>query len=306
MDEKGRLDLRDIVGRWSRSIERCAGAEVGQAHRQLIDHATAIAESDGSHTAGRGGVRAQELERGHPVLHHHVPVHLALHRATVVIVSGIPAERGQRVRTQRDEVGRREASYDVLDVRIQATVFVDDQHRRLGPRGPFRHGHVTAHGSGTVGGVVFDVLGLNALVRLRDLSGPRVLRLQRIEHRHRCGTAPDHLRGAFQEAASIDEPVYVPIEQRQHLFWEITRLLSFSHFLPPRGLGVPTALLSPAGVIIRCVDSAAQAVSVTAVTAHGRASIRLRCNRPARGGPKAFCSLSDRPRRLPPCQGKSA
>jgi hypothetical protein len=60
-------------------------------------------------------------------------VELRLHRPAIVVVSRIAAERRQAVRRKREEPLHRDPPRHVLDVRIQAPVFMDHEHRRPRP-----------------------------------------------------------------------------------------------------------------------------------------------------------------------------
>ena len=71
-------------------------------------------------------------------------VELGLHRAPVVVVARIAAERRQAVGREREEALHRRAPRHVLDVRIQAAVLVDHQHRRQRPVARRLH-QVAAH-----------------------------------------------------------------------------------------------------------------------------------------------------------------
>src|SRR3546814_2630372 len=55
---------------------------------------------------------------------------MADHLARLVLVGGRAAGRRQEVDSQGDETLQRHAPDDVLDVRVEAAVLVDDQHRR--------------------------------------------------------------------------------------------------------------------------------------------------------------------------------
>ena len=59
-----------------------------------------------------------------------VLVELGLERATVVVVTGIAADRKQSIRCQGKETFNRAAPCHVLDVGIEAAIFVHHQHRR--------------------------------------------------------------------------------------------------------------------------------------------------------------------------------
>src|SRR5665213_4334719 len=59
-------------------------------------------------------------------------------------IARVSAQRVQRTRCERDEVVEREAPRDVLDVRVEPAVLVDDQHRRQLARHLRRPRHVGA------------------------------------------------------------------------------------------------------------------------------------------------------------------
>ena len=142
-------------------------------------------------------------------------IELREHLAGLVFVAGIAAEREQRVRRERDEVVERQAARDVLDVRVQPAVLVDDEDRRQLAGGLGRPHEVAAHLAVALRRVVLDVLHLDArVVGLDDLRLGE-LRAELIEQ-HRGGHAADGvLGGLVEEAAAVERAVDVGVEQNR-------------------------------------------------------------------------------------------
>ena len=169
----------------------------------------------------------QQLRRGNEVLPDLGLVQLAEQFARLVFVTGISAEREQRIRRERHEVVEREPTGDVFDVRIEAAVLVDDQHRRQLAGGIRGTREIAARLAGPLRRIELEVFGLQPLVVLRHdlrLGEPGV---QGIEQ-HGGGHAADReLRGAIEKAAAVDVAVHVGVEQDQQVLVEVFCGLAF-------------------------------------------------------------------------------
>ena len=153
-------------------------------------------------------------------------VELGEQLARLVLVARIAAERRQRVGREGHEALERDATSDVLDVRIQPAVLV--HHQDAGELAGGRGGpdQVATHLPLAPGRRVLDHAGLEALVVLRDLLGLGEARAERIEE-HRGGHAADGVLGrALEEAAAVDVAVHVLVEEVQEFLVEIGRGLA--------------------------------------------------------------------------------
>src|SRR5690606_41996553 len=98
-------------------------------------HPAAPAETDGPQLAVRQLMRLQEPRAVDHVLPQLALIECCLHRASIVVVTGIASDRCQTVGRKRKEPGDRGAPRDVFDVRIEPAVFVNDEHRGKWPGG---------------------------------------------------------------------------------------------------------------------------------------------------------------------------
>ena len=76
------------------------------------------------------------LEGGEEVLGQLGPIQLLLHGAAIVVIAGIAAERGQAIRGERHEACLRDPARDVLDIGVEAAIFVHDDNPGVGPAAP--------------------------------------------------------------------------------------------------------------------------------------------------------------------------
>ena len=111
------------------AVERHRGRQIGsQPDGQGIGDAAAVTETGDADLARAVGARFQPHRGGHEILGHLLAVDLAEHLAAFVVVTGKAAQRGEPVRRKRHEVREGEPPRDVLDMRIQAAIFVDDDN----------------------------------------------------------------------------------------------------------------------------------------------------------------------------------
>ena len=94
LDHEGRLYGGHVLRGRGRPVERHTRAQIRKADGELIHHSAAVAEPDGPDSPGGRLVVTEEPERGHPVLHHRVPVELPLHHPALVVVAGIATQGG--------------------------------------------------------------------------------------------------------------------------------------------------------------------------------------------------------------------
>ena len=142
-------------------------------------------------------------------------------------IAGIAAERRERVRREGHEVGQRESSRDVLDVRVEATIFVDDDNAgqfARGVRGPRK---ISTHGSRALRRRVGQKFGLDASVVLGDLLAESKVRPQAFQHRRGGETADSILAGTIEKIAAVEPTVDITIEQLENFGRKIGGLHSF-------------------------------------------------------------------------------
>ena len=155
-------------------------------------------------------------------------------RAGGVFVAGVTADRQQGVGREGKVARQRHAPGHVLDVRIQAAVFVDHQHKRQRPgfsggADQVAAGLAVAHGR-------FEARAAGRQPRIVgfDLPGLDELRGQRRQQPGGPGDAGGKTSGGLQEAATVQLPVHVAVEQLQHFGMEILRGLAAHGRLPGR------------------------------------------------------------------------
>ena len=119
----------------------------------------------GKHNEANGeGNRLEPVGGSQKVLAGFGLVDLGEKLACLVLITRVAAEREQRIRRKGDEAIERQTTGDVLDVRVQAAVFMDDQHSRQLSFGIGRLYKVTAHRAVTLGRRQFNEAGLDSRV----------------------------------------------------------------------------------------------------------------------------------------------
>ncbi len=168
----------------------------------------------------------QKPRRGHPILGQFVPVELRLHLASRVVVAWIAAERGEAVRSERHVSGETGAPRDVLDVRVESAVLVNDHDAGKLTARPRGTGGVGLDLAVAFGGVVLHVFRLQAVIVLRDLLGLGVFRAQSLEKRRRGHTGGRVRLGPIEELAAVERAVNVAVEEIEKPRMEIARFQS--------------------------------------------------------------------------------
>src|SRR5262245_28421900 len=131
LKHEGSLDLRGVIRARLPAVEGDSRVQLGsEPYRELVDDAATKAEADGSQFAVRFWTRFQPFGGRDEVFRHLRTVDVSECRGTLLIVSWIPSDRGQPVGRERHEVGDAETPRDIFDVRIEAPVLVNDEHRR--------------------------------------------------------------------------------------------------------------------------------------------------------------------------------
>ena len=208
---------------WRRApIERYRDDEVGQRHREAVRDRPAIAEADDAEAITNARLRTQVLRCCHEVLETLRLVQALEECPRLVFVPRVAAERVQRVGRERHEVFEREATRDVLDVRVEAAILVHDQHHRWRPAAGLGGPHEVATATPVpTRRVVLDVARVDAFVAWPDLLRLRVAGTQRAEHAGRSQSAEREPTDAREELPAIDVAVHVLVEHVQHLGIEV-------------------------------------------------------------------------------------
>ena len=209
-DHHRRFDARHALGRSGRAVERHAGVHVAaQLDREAVGHAAAPAEPGRAEAAVGQRVPLEVARAVDHVLVELVGVEAALQGAAVVVVARIAPHRGQAVRGEGEEPGHRRAPRDVLDVRVQAAVLVDDQHRRKRPVAGRLH-EIAAHlPRRAARRRVLDVGPRHPRVGERDGLRLRVARQQSLGHPEGRDAPDGHRRGAVEKLTPGDVAVAV-------------------------------------------------------------------------------------------------
>jgi len=182
------------------------------------------------------------MRRGEEIFRHPGAIELREQRQALLVIAGVAAERGQPIGREGDEIGERETARDVLDIGVEATIFVDDEDRR--EPGRVRRPHQVALDAAIAlrrrhrGG-----FGLDPLVVRRNLDRPGVIRPQHLEERGGGQPADGEFLRAMQKPAAADRAMHVAVEQVQQPLREIRCRLSANRRLLWHGCASLTCLL---------------------------------------------------------------
>ena len=152
----------------------------------------------------------EEADGGNQILRCLLAIQLANHVASGVLVFGSPTRRRQEVRRQNEKALQGDTSRDILDMRIETAVLVDDDHRRQFPSAlGARHVGLDLACGPRIGGTA----GLEPRILGRYLCCPRLVGLkQRYEGNGSCGAAGE-LGQPCQEHATIERCMGVFVVQ---------------------------------------------------------------------------------------------
>jgi hypothetical protein len=172
-------------------------------------------------------VRLEELGPRDEILRHLVAVAFRLHGAALVVVPRVASQRAQRVGGQGQEPLDRQPPRDVLDVRVQAAILVDDEDRRELRVIGLRAGEETPDLPAAFGRPVRDVFGADPGVVGRDLLRECVVRAEPLEQR--LGRHAAHREGGrtTDEVATAQSAVRVVVVEVEQLLIEVPGLFSF-------------------------------------------------------------------------------
>ena len=193
MKQQRRLDVghrRRIF--WLCPIIGDTGGEIRRIDGKLVHGATAPAEPNGADLAVAGFVAFQESHCGDTIGDRLRRVELAEHSACLLLVGRRSAERRQIVRGKRHEAFQRDPPCHILDVRVEAAVLVDDDHRSELAAAVGRLHQIALHVA--AGARPGDILGLQPRVVFRHDRRARRIGCQK---RRDC-------RGSSTDPASFD------------------------------------------------------------------------------------------------------
>ena len=129
MRQNCRPNFRDVLCGWNGAVERHCRRQIrSQPDGQRIGDVAPKTETGDSDLTRAERMRFQPERGGHEIFGHLVAVDGSEQHAAFVVVTGKAAHGGEPVRRKRHEVRQSEAARDVLDMRIQAAIFVDDDN----------------------------------------------------------------------------------------------------------------------------------------------------------------------------------
>ena len=201
MQQQRRVDGGDLVGRHLQPVVDNAGLQIGRQHRDAIDDAAAPAEADNADLAGGFHVLLQERHGGCDAARGVAGIERADHVAGLVLIGRRAAERREHIDRQAEEAFERDAARDVLDVRIETAVLVDDDDgRAFALRFEPRQSAADAR-AGRV--IRYRVDGEPRIVG-RDHRGAGVIVLQQRQQRQRRRARSGDLGQPVEEVAAVD------------------------------------------------------------------------------------------------------
>ena len=157
------------------TVERDGRIEVGQPGRQRVRHATTVAKT---HDAGFArGFRPilQNARSGYKIFPRFGLIQLGEQLTRLVFITRVPTQRCQGIRRKRYKIVQCQTSGNIFDVRVEPTVFMDDQYARQFACGIGWLGQVALDGAIAIGRREFHDLGFDALVVFRNhLCGSKV------------------------------------------------------------------------------------------------------------------------------------
>src|SRR5207253_9216156 len=105
-----------------------AGAGILDPQRHDVDNRPADATAHGADLARAFGTCLEVTGGGKHVFDTLGGVELAKKLPGLFVVAGIAADRRESVRREGDEIFYRQASRDILDIRTEAAILVNDDH----------------------------------------------------------------------------------------------------------------------------------------------------------------------------------
>ena len=157
--------------------------------------------------------------------------------APLVIVPRVSAQRAQRVGGERQEPLDRQPPRDILDVRVQPAILVDDEDRRELRVLGLRAGEEALDLPAALGRLIRDVFGADPRVVGRDLLRERVVGAEPLEQRLGGDAAHGEGRRPAGELATAQSAVRVVVVEVEQFLIEVPGLFSF-HGDPSFGDGV--------------------------------------------------------------------
>ncbi len=236
MEHHRRFDPGNVGRRGLASIERHRRGQVRtHAHCQVVGHASAETEAHHAQFAGAIGAVLQPAGSGFQVVGHFVAVHLPEFPRALFVGARVAAHAGKPIRCEGQEILRAQAAGDVFDIGVEPAVFVHHQHARQLARGIGRLHEQAFDAARTLRGRHGDDLGLDALVVLRHLLRPRVVRPQHFKQGRGRHAADGKLLRALQKIAALNLAVDILVEQVEQFLRKVAGFHPFHDrfSLPP-------------------------------------------------------------------------
>ena len=201
VQQQRRLDLRHVGSRRLRAVIGDGSLQVRRLHGDPVDHAAAPAEADRAGLAVTARRLPEDAQGRFDVMRGLIRVQLGDHVAGLVLVGRRAAIRRQQIDRVGCEAFESEPAHNVLDVRIEAAVLVNDDHR-----GVLRIAFGARHVGGDVRrrSVEVDGVGDEARVVRRHSVGAGVIVLQERQQRQRRGGRPGNRTQPFEELAAVE------------------------------------------------------------------------------------------------------
>ncbi|MBG6077759.1 hypothetical protein IWX85_003612 [Polaromonas sp. CG_9.11] len=151
-------------------------------------------------------------------------------RPGLFFVGRITAQRRQRIRGKRHEAVQRQTPRNVFDVRVQAQVFVDHQHRRQSGRARTgRSCQVTLDAAIAGGRWNTRALGLEPRIVLRNLLSRCKVGAQRRQQADGGDPRRGKLLRLHQKTAPVQGAVDIGIKQNQQFLFKVLRGQAWRH-----------------------------------------------------------------------------
>src|SRR5262249_10457399 len=153
--------------------------------------------------------------RRHKIFRYLATIELAEKLRSFLFISRISTQGGEAVRGECDEVRDRQTARDILDIRIEAAVLMDDQNRWQLSGGIRRTHQVAGNTPVAFWRLHCRSFSVDAAVVFRDLDRPGVIRPEHLEQRRGGHPSDSELLRASEKFAPGNFPMHVKVEQVQ-------------------------------------------------------------------------------------------
>ena len=171
----------------------------------------------------------QEFDCREEIVHQLRGVDLLLQVLALVVIAGVSADGAQSIRRQGNKTGLGNPARNVFDIGIEATVFVNDNHRRHFSRRLRRAHEVSAHLSVALRRCVGDVLRDDIGIGEFDLLRKSVIGAHRGQDRRSGQSSNREFRGAIEKLAFRDAAMGIIVIELKQLRMKVFRAQTF-HF----------------------------------------------------------------------------